>query len=134
VAQNRAHTIDQRPFIHWILAFCLLCLSVAVFNWGLQYKMSLYQNIDGSTHAPAAKLLTGKSVVSVEEIKAPLHEHVPHLIEAVFLIFFLAHYLALRAGSALQTFVRWRDLSNHAQVRLTLYARSFFFRPPPTYV
>ena len=93
--------------------------------------MSLYQNIDGSTHAPAAKLLAGKSVVTVEEIKAPLDEHVPLLIEAVFLIFFLAHYLALRARSALQTFVRWRGVSNHAQVRLTLYARSFFFRPPP---
>jgi hypothetical protein len=36
-------------------------LSMAVFGWGLQYKLSLYQGKDSITHlAPVAKLLSQK--------------------------------------------------------------------------
>jgi hypothetical protein len=44
-----------------LLPMGLLFLSMAVFGWGLQYKLSLYQGKDSITHlAPVAKLLSQK--------------------------------------------------------------------------
>ncbi len=44
-----------------LLPLGLLMLSMAVFGWGLQYKLSLYQGKDSITHlTPAAKLLSQK--------------------------------------------------------------------------
>ena len=44
-----------------LLPLGLLMLSLAVFGWGLQYKLSLYQGKDSISHqAPVAKLLSQK--------------------------------------------------------------------------
>jgi hypothetical protein len=50
---------NQRRVV--LLPIGLLLLSMAVFGWGLQYKLSLYQGKDSITHlAPVAKLLSQK--------------------------------------------------------------------------
>ncbi len=44
-----------------LLALGLLMLSAAVFGWGLEYKLSLYQGKDSISHQiPKAKLLSQK--------------------------------------------------------------------------
>jgi hypothetical protein len=44
-----------------LLPLGLLMLSMAVFGWGLQYKLSLYQGKDSTSHqVPVAKLLSQK--------------------------------------------------------------------------
>jgi hypothetical protein len=44
-----------------LLPIGLLMLCMAVFGWGLQYKLSLYQGKDSISHvAPVAKLLSQK--------------------------------------------------------------------------
>jgi hypothetical protein len=44
-----------------LLPIGLLMLCMAVFGWGLQYKLSLYQPEDSVSHlAPVAKLLSQK--------------------------------------------------------------------------
>src|SRR5580698_1819019 len=44
-----------------LLPLGLLMLSMAVFGWGLQYKLSLYQSKDSIAHlTPEAKLLSQK--------------------------------------------------------------------------
>jgi hypothetical protein len=43
----------------FLLPLGLLMLSMAVFGWGLQYKLSLYKSKDSISHlAPEAKLLS----------------------------------------------------------------------------
>jgi hypothetical protein len=45
----------------FLLPLGLLMLSMAVFGWGLQYKLSLYKSKDSISHlAPEAKLLSQK--------------------------------------------------------------------------
>ncbi len=45
----------------FLLPFSFLMLSMAVFGWGLQYKLSLYKGKDHISHtAPEAKLLSQK--------------------------------------------------------------------------
>ena len=54
-----------------LLPLGLLMLSLAVFGWGLQYKLSLYQGKDSITHlAPVAKLLSQKERPAVVEALA----------------------------------------------------------------
>lgn len=47
---------------HWsVLGFCLVTLAVAVFVWGLSYKLSLYDPPQASSHRMvAAKLLSNR--------------------------------------------------------------------------
>ena len=45
----------------FLLPLGLMMLSMAIFGWGLQYKLSLYQSKDSISHsAPEAKLLSEK--------------------------------------------------------------------------
>jgi hypothetical protein len=110
----------------------LLCLSIAVLNWGLQYKMSLYNEPpNGVVHAPAAKLWMGKDGGSVQSVQASLPELAPSLIQLTLLIVFLALYLSLCAASAVRTLLNWRRRANFLEISLTPFRKAFFFRPPP---
>jgi hypothetical protein len=57
------------------LAF--VALTLAVFTWGLQYKLSLYQSPHAvSRHMPAAKLLSGEErsaipVANIDRVTSP---------------------------------------------------------------
>jgi hypothetical protein len=51
----------RKRYFAFLLSFGLLTLSMAVFGWGLQYKLSLYQGRSSVAHlTPEAKLLSQK--------------------------------------------------------------------------
>ena len=55
----------------FLLSFGLLTLSMAVFGWGLQYKLSLYQAKGSTAHlTPEAKLLSQKERPTVGQTQA----------------------------------------------------------------
>jgi hypothetical protein len=118
-------------FAQWAVAVGLFCLSLAVFNWGLQYKMSLYENINGIVHAPAAKLWTGKIGGSAQSAQIPLAEPAPLPIQVTFLIAIFALYCVLRDASAVRTLLHWRSHGNFLEINRTPFREAFFFRPPP---
>jgi hypothetical protein len=93
--------------------------------------MSLYQNINGVVHAPAAKLWTGKDGNSSKTAQIPIPEPAPVLFQATLLIVFLALYLALRDAWAVRTLWQWQRIANFSEIRLAPLREAFFFRPPP---
>jgi hypothetical protein len=113
------------------LAFGLVCLSLAVFNWGLQYKMSLYQNIGGVVHAPAAKLWMGKDGGSSTVAQVPLPERAPVFLQVTLLLTFLTLYLAVRHAGMLRTLLHWRLIASSFEPPLVPLREAFFVRPPP---
>jgi hypothetical protein len=62
----------------FLLPLGLLMLSMAVFGWGLQYKLSLYQGKDSITHlAPEAKLLSQKERPAAGQIMGARPSELP---------------------------------------------------------
>jgi hypothetical protein len=60
IVQDFCNSPGKRRFA-FLLPLGLLMLSMAVFGWGLQYKLSLYQAKDSISHlTPEAKLLSQK--------------------------------------------------------------------------
>jgi hypothetical protein len=60
IVQDFCNSPGKRRFA-FLLPLGLLMLSMAVFGWGLQYKLSLYQASDSISHlTPEAKLLSQK--------------------------------------------------------------------------
>jgi hypothetical protein len=109
----------QQRFGVFALTIALLALSLAVFNWGLQYKISLYQHSNGVTNAPA-KLWTGRTLTPT----AAATDVEP--LEKVFL--FLAVLVSL--APAPKNWLRGLAVPAKLQVRAALRA-AFSFRPPP---
>lgn len=108
-----------------LLPLGLLMLSMAVFGWGLQYKLSLYQGKDSITHlTPAAKLLSQKErpamvqVLSVRPVELRMFPAVLLLALCCGLCQIAARYI--RTGSVLG---RRAPLPPCLQV--------IFLRPPP---
>jgi hypothetical protein len=61
-------SLGKRRFA-FLLPLGLLTLSMAVFGWGLQYKLSLYQGKDSISHlAPVAKLLSQKERPAARQV------------------------------------------------------------------
>jgi hypothetical protein len=120
----------------WTLFF--LGLALSVFTWGLQYKLSLYDPPQASSHQmPAAKLLsrdeqalaTNSSLISA--IKFYGIKFCVRAASTIFplfaLCFSLLWHLLYAPGS-----IR-RQLAADPARRLRSYASltAFFFRPPP---
>lgn len=109
----------------FVPAIGLLALSLAVINWGLQYKMSLYQDSSPSAQSPA-KLWTGKTVASsaiaVERIQR----------RPVTFILLLTELLVLLRCAALQpaSWARW-GFAVPWKLKLRHILRAFCFHPPP---
>jgi hypothetical protein len=102
----------------------MFLLSLAVVNWGLQYKMSLYHS-DKAGQAPA-KLWTGKTAGAAIASAKIEQQPLTFLFFALALLVFL-RYLSIRlAGSSVRRFtVAWK-------LRLLTSLYAFFFRPPPS--
>jgi hypothetical protein len=111
-----------------LLPVGLLMLSLAVFGWGLQYKLSLYQSKDSITHlAPEAKLLSQKERPAARQAlparspEAPAFPFVAALVlvaVASFLLRATARYL--RTGSI-----------ERSRPSRPVCLETVFFRPPP---
>ena len=113
-----------------MLTLALVALSMAVVNWGLQYKMSLYHN--GQPHASVAKLWTG-SKDAAQAVRAPLPRLEPLAASSQFtlLIALLAFFLPLFQSPRLAFFLRWRRAANTWKVLSAFFRRACLLRPPP---
>ena len=113
------------------LTIGLLALGIAVFGWGLHYKLSLYhpKHIAGH-HRQAANLLTERERPPAQQVTA-VHE--PPLFTAVGLSFLPLLYLALDLGLRRKLRVYYDRLQSRQSWRVRVKASfsSFFFRPPP---
>ncbi|MGC2402444.1 MAG: hypothetical protein WA510_21800 [Acidobacteriaceae bacterium] len=116
----------------FLLPLGLLMLSMAVFAWGLQYKLSLYKTHQSITHvAPEAKLLSQKErpVTGQAVDAAPTPLPLPAALPAALLL------LAMTATTPglFQTAGRYLPARSRerAAAPLPLRYRAVFFRPPP---
>jgi hypothetical protein len=99
-------------------------LCMAVFGWGLQYKLSLYKGKDSVSHlAPVAKLLSQKERPAAGQAFARLPARP---LWPVFLIVALAFGVAPAAARFLRSGSREED-----PVPLPPPVRALFLRPPP---
>ncbi len=108
-----------------LLPLGLLMLSMAVFGWGLQYKLSLYQGKGSITHqSPEAKLLSQKErpaagqPVTVRPAESPVFPALLMLVLA-----FVLHQIST-------LFVRSRSMCR-AQTPPPPCLKAIFLRPPP---
>jgi hypothetical protein len=122
--QLSSHTRKRR--CAFLLSFGLLVLSMAVFGWGLQYKLSLYQGKTAHL-TPEAKLLSQKErplvapVLSTRPVEPPAFPIFPALL------------MVTLAGASRQAAARYTRTASIEKARAPLPAcmRALFFRPPP---
>jgi hypothetical protein len=110
----------------FLLPFSFLMLSMAVFGWGLQYKLSLYKGKDHISHtAPEAKLLSQKER--------------PMATQAVDIRPTELRSLPLLSVTAAQARGLFREAARYVRTGSTERSRAplppclkaLFFRPPP---
>jgi hypothetical protein len=121
------HTRRKR-YCAFLLSFGLLTLSMAVFGWGLQYKLSLYQGKSSVAHlTPEAKLLSQKErplvgqVQDIRPVEPPAFPVLPALL------------IVTLAAASCQAAARYTRTGSLEQSRAPLPAcvHVLFFRPPP---
>jgi hypothetical protein len=112
----------------FLLSFGLLTLSMAVFGWGLQYKLSLYQGKGSIAHStPEAKLLSQKErplvaqALSIRPTKLPVF----HLFPALLMVALAALLQPAAAGYARAGSVE------KPRAMLPPCLQAIFLRPPP---
>jgi hypothetical protein len=112
----------------FLLPFGLLMLSMAVFGWGLQYKLSLYQGKGSVAHlTPEAKLLSQKErplvaeLLSTRPVDAPGFPIVPALLMAISaMVWCQAATRYVRIGSV-----------EKSRAPMPPCLQALLFRPPP---
>jgi hypothetical protein len=111
-----------------LLPLGLLMLSLAVFGWGLQYKLSLYQSKDSITHlAPVAKLLSQKErPAATQGVVARSPEVPPSPFVAALVLVAVA--LCLRQAAA--RYLRTGSMEKSRPSRPPCL-QAVLFRPPP---
>jgi hypothetical protein len=111
-----------------IFAFSILALGIAVFAWGLKYKLSLYESATPPAHhVMVAKLLSDRersadTAVQIERATTPFHT-----------VLFTALALLARFQLDRQRQSRWtlQCVINPQRRRVPQTALQIFFRPPP---
>ncbi len=115
-AENRRRAV--------LLPLGLLMLSMAVFGWGLQYKLSLYQSKHSIAHcAPEAKLLSQKERPATVQPPDPLTR-----LPLLPLVFLAALGLTLYAST--NCFAGTWGADDRPPLRPAFY-RFALVRPPP---
>jgi hypothetical protein len=112
----------------FLLSFGLLTLSMAVFGWGLQYKLSLYQTKSSVAHlTPEAKLLSQKERPLVGQVQSTRPVEPP-----AFAVFPALLIVTLAAAScrAAARYTRTGSLEK-SRAPLPACVHAIFFRPPP---
>jgi hypothetical protein len=117
----------ERHGLAIVLPFGLLMLAMAVFAWGLQYKLSLYKSNTIAHTAPEAKLLSEKErplAAQALDTQAPQLPALP-LAPALMVL-----AMALAFDPAMGYF-RSYD-AQRVQIPQPACLRRIFYRPPPT--
>jgi hypothetical protein len=108
-----------------LLPLGLLMLSLAVFGWGLQYKLSLYQSKNSIAHlTPEAKLLSQKERPATAQALVARTPQVP--VFAAFVFVAVASLLRQAAARYVRTGSMERSRPSRPPCLLAV-----FFRPPP---
>jgi hypothetical protein len=111
-----------------LLPLGLLMLSLAVFGWGLQYKLSLYQGKNSIAHlTPEAKLLSQKERPATTQAPGARTPDAPAFpVVAAFVLVAVASLLRQAAARYERTGSMERSRPLRPPCLQTL-----FFRPPP---
>jgi hypothetical protein len=112
----------------------IVFLALAVFGWGVKYKLSLYDSPASiSTHMSHAKLLSQKerpvSSNSLDLVRPSLQEAQPSITYSAFLI--AAIVLVLWCGTAWTWVLNGTKDSDSYRQRCSFDSIYFSFRPPP---
>jgi hypothetical protein len=105
-------------------------LTLAVFTWGLQYKLSLYESPHAaSRHMPAAKLLTGEErstipATNIDRVSSPASTVAIKTLTLAFFALLGVNLIPRRTGRA-PGFVTVRTTSGRTTIA------TLFTRPPP---
>ena len=118
-------------FSRFTLVF--LGLALAVFTWGLQYKLSLYDPPQASTHQmPSAKLLSQEEQSVVARHPSIGGEKSPDtLIHAVFPCAWILFFVIFPVRDTRAHGQNARDVSRPRHLRTFADLGPLFFRPPP---
>ena len=104
----------------------MLLLALAVFGWGLHYKLTLYgQSVQVRASEPAAKLLSERERESGNATDATTESSKPQL-EAIVL-FAIVAALMLRLSRLAGIY----SSSQRREAFRALFDESLFMRPPP---
>lgn len=119
----------------WRIPLLLLGLTVAVFTWGLQYKLSLYDPPQAVTRKmPSAKLLSAdeQAAISASQLSS-LASPPEKTIRTIFTSILLLFVLKLTSPS-LQPAARMESLTASRTWLWRRFANmnAFFFLPPPS--
>jgi hypothetical protein len=111
-----------------LLPLGLLMLSLAVFGWGLQYKLSLYQAKNSIAHlTPEAKLLSQKErPATTQAVDARVPEGPGFLGFTAFVLVAVASLLRPAAARFLRI-----ECMEGARPSRPPCLQALFFRPPP---
>jgi len=113
------------------LSFVFMGLALAVFTWGLQYKLSLYDPPQAASHKmPEAKLLSKDEHALVADGVLIADTAIPAglvLSHGVFFLFLSAYVLPIEAMKRRTERNRERPWSMICSAGMN----AFFFRPPP---
>jgi len=115
--------ISGRTVARW---FGILALSCAVFAWGLQYKLSLY-DAHPSNSIPVAKLLPGKSDTQ-SQIQQVTRTQIKPVYPELHVDFLVSMFGLSLLGLYIFQFQRSVQISLRAQFASLNH---FSFRPPP---
>jgi hypothetical protein len=111
-----------------LLQLGLLMLSLAVFGWGLQYKLSLYQGKNSIAHlTPEAKLLSQKERPATAQAFSDRSPVVPAFPAFAAFVFVAAASLLRQAAAR---YVRTGSMERSRLPRPPCL-QALFFRPPP---
>jgi hypothetical protein len=128
----RIYTQECRTSIRVVMG--IIFLALAVFGWGVKYKISLYDPPGSiSTHMSQAKLLSQKerpvSSANVDLARLPILESQSPIPYPTFV--FGAIILVLSCGTAaIWMLTRTKDSDSWRQ-RCSFNSIYFSFRPPP---
>jgi hypothetical protein len=111
-----------------LLPLGLLMLSLAVFGWGLQYKLSLYQSKNSIAHlTPEAKLLSQKERPATAQALDARSLAVPAFLAFTAFVFVVMTSLLRQAAAR---YVRTGSMERSRPPRPPCL-QALFFRPPP---
>lgn len=122
-SMNAEHT--SRRGSQWMIV-TIAMLALAVFSWGVRYKVSLY---NPATHMSAAKLLSQRERPATFESAKLAAEPVVH--PEVRVLFAVAMGIMLAALWSLKPTFLPKSVEHLAQLPKQPSQTFFFFRPPP---
>ena len=113
--------------------FVFLWLAISVFSWGLQYKLSLYDPPNASSHKiPSAKLLSkDEQTASIDSALISNAKTSVKAIRTALPGFFLFFLLALNLLNPPSPGQREQQASRRWFHCHRASLNAFFFRPPP---